>query len=115
MQSSALYVITYTEVTYPSDPFDVSLNPLSPLQIQAKMISQERAKALLPDGEFGGGNITCKDINEVQGIIMYLYFSRFSLTILFYAISVLQFFFTSLSALPCQTVACICLTSYCHK
>ena len=94
MQSSALYVITYTEVTYPSDPFDVTLNPLSPLQIQAKMISQERAKALLPDGEFGFGNITCKDINEVQGIIMYLYLFPFqfnnsflrhlSLTILFY-------------------------------
>ncbi|XP_022339040.1 uncharacterized protein LOC111134370 [Crassostrea virginica] len=64
VQSSALYVITYTEVTYPSDPFDVTLNPLSPLQIQAKMVSQERAKALLPDGEFGPGNITCKDINE---------------------------------------------------
>lgn len=64
--NSTLYVTTYAEVTYPLDPFDVTLNPLSAVQIQAKMISQEKAKGLFPEGLYRKGNFSCKYVNEVH-------------------------------------------------
>ncbi|XP_052719460.1 uncharacterized protein LOC128191438 [Crassostrea angulata] len=64
--NSTLYVTTYSEVTYPLDPFDVTLNPLSAVQIQAKMISQERAKGLFPQGLYRRGNFSCKYVNELS-------------------------------------------------
>ncbi|XP_061183326.1 uncharacterized protein LOC133191597 [Saccostrea echinata] len=66
VHNSAVAITTYSLVTYPLDPFDVTLNPLSPIQIQAKMLSQERAKHVLPNGRYGAGNITCKDINQLS-------------------------------------------------
>lgn len=66
VNNSTLYVTTYSEVTYPLDPFDVTLNPLSAVQIQAKMISQEKAKRLFPEGLYRKGNFSCKYVNEVH-------------------------------------------------
>lgn len=79
MLNSTLYVTTYSEVTYPLDPFDVTLNPLSAVQIQAKMISQERAKGLFPQGLYRRGNFSCKYVNEVHDFFVIPFCPHFNL------------------------------------
>ncbi|XP_048728530.2 uncharacterized protein LOC125646336 [Ostrea edulis] len=66
VQNSALNIVTYSHITYPFDPFDVTLDPLSPIQIQAKLVTQDRARNAFPAGQYFAGNLTCKDINELS-------------------------------------------------
>lgn len=80
VHNSTLYVTTYSEVTYPLDPFDVTLNPLSAVQIQAKMISQERAKGLFPEGLYRRGNFSCKYVNEVHDFFVIPFCPYFNLS-----------------------------------
>ncbi|KAK3105881.1 hypothetical protein FSP39_007723 [Pinctada imbricata] len=57
-------VTSYTNIVIEPNPFDVTLKPLSPIELQSKMMTQLGVKKLLPNETFGHEKITCKDINK---------------------------------------------------
>ncbi|XP_013408206.1 uncharacterized protein LOC106172138 [Lingula anatina] len=58
-----LSITTYTEITYPFNPLDVSFYQQSPSQIQAKMSSSEAVQRYLPNGNFSEP-LSCKEVNQ---------------------------------------------------
>jgi len=64
---SMLNLHTFSHVSVPFNPEDVSLDPQTPTEVQAIMKSREGVKHLLPViGEGKGQLLSCKDINKVD-------------------------------------------------